>query len=192
MTRLPSRRPDPRFRWPRRSFTVVELAVTVAILGILCGVIIDAGIREWRREQVTTALVELAGWLESVRRSAIKGYSCTVTIAPGDYVNGDVLASVSTSVSQVGPCGTVGAFRLKGLNSKPGFVVSRSGLSPSFTFTPAGTLSPAPPANDPIVISLRLKDQNPDPHRCLLLDGMLGLIDVGVDRNNSCVVNGAF
>ncbi|MFM7314639.1 MAG: Tfp pilus assembly protein FimT/FimU [Cyanobium sp.] len=180
------------------AFTVMELAVAVAMLSILCGVVIDAGLREWRREQVNTVVLELAGWLESVRRSAIKGYSCTVTIANGENgsfprMNGDALATVRTEAG--GACGTVGTFHLTGVNSSPGFLVTTTNGSGSMTFTPAGTLFLADSTQRdkmPLVIRVSLNDHNPDPERCLQLEGMLGLIDVGPYRNGTCEIGGKY
>jgi prepilin-type N-terminal cleavage/methylation domain-containing protein len=68
---------------PNPGFSLTEVLVVVAILDVLSGLVIDAGIRDWRREQVNAVVVELAGWLESVRRAALKGSSCQVTLFDG-------------------------------------------------------------------------------------------------------------
>lgn len=65
---------------PIPGFSLTEVMVVVAILSVLSGLVIDAGIRDSRREQVNAVVVELAGWLESVRRAALKGSSCQVTL----------------------------------------------------------------------------------------------------------------
>lgn len=183
MTRSPALQ-----RWRRRfpsgrGFTLTELMVTVAVLGILSGVVINVGWREWRREQVNSVVLELAGWLQMVRRGALTGNSCQVTITPAAYAAGDLLAQVS-------PCGTVQSLRLIGLSGNQNVVVSIQGVANNtFTFTPAGTLSPPPSAADPIVISVMLEGHE-DTRRCVQLDGLLGALDLGVVTDAGCAVGG--
>lgn len=142
-------------------YSLVEVLLVVVILGILAGLMIDAGIRDLRRERVNTVVVELAGWLETVRRDAQRGKSCTVTVNGGTLSGGAVLAN--------SPC--------RGdhtITPSQSFSVNRT--SGSFTFTPAGTLYPAP--TTPVVIQVALADGG-EPQRCVQLEGLLGLISVG-------------
>lgn len=157
-------------------FTLAELLITVAVLGVLTGLLIQASARDWRRERVNGVVVELAGWLETVRRSALRGHSCSVTLPAG---GAPLLASASN-------CGNVPPLRLPGLTDRPPVVVTSSAAGNSFSFTPAGTLHPAPDEGSPIVITVRLAD-DPDPSRCLQLDGLLGVIDVGHANAGACV-----
>lgn len=185
MTHRPAQRGWRRLHRHNRGYTVVELMVTVAILGILSAVVIDVGWREWRREQVNSVVLELASWLQSVRRAALKGNSCLVTIQSGSLASGAQLAQISG-------CSTVQALRLSGISGNRNVEVSVQGMdNNSFTFTPAGTLFPAPEADPdlqvPIVISVRL-DGDADSGRCLQLDGLLGALDLGVLRDDACVV----
>lgn len=144
-----------------RGYSLVEVLLVVVILGILAGLMIDAGIRDLRRERVNTVVVELAGWLETVRRDAQRGKSCPVTIQGGSVAGGAVLAS--------SPC--------RGNHTiTPNQPFTVSSTSSSFTFTPAGTLFPAP--ETPVVIGVRLADGG-EPARCVQLEGLLGLISVG-------------
>ena len=53
-------------------FTLVELMVTVAILGILSGISFISFTRNWRDERVKAASRETAAWLDDVRRVAIQ------------------------------------------------------------------------------------------------------------------------
>jgi prepilin-type N-terminal cleavage/methylation domain-containing protein len=53
-------------------FTLVELMVTVAILGILAGISFVTYTRNWRDERVKAASRETAAWLDEVRRMAIQ------------------------------------------------------------------------------------------------------------------------
>jgi prepilin-type N-terminal cleavage/methylation domain-containing protein len=49
-------------------FTLVELIVTVAILGILAGISFVTYSRNWRAERVKAASRETTAWLDEVRR----------------------------------------------------------------------------------------------------------------------------
>jgi prepilin-type N-terminal cleavage/methylation domain-containing protein len=163
------------------AYSLVEVLMVVAILGILSALVIDAGIRDWRREQVNTVVVELAGWLESVRRAALKGSSCRVTLNSGSLAPGATLASAAPLVSTAinNPCRS--DHTITSLTANQRFVVSST--ASTLTFTPAGTLYPVP--QTPVVIRVALADGS-DPERCVQLEGLLGLISVGRSSGNSC------
>lgn len=78
-------RSSPRRFVPSQAYTLVELMVTVAIVGILAGVSIVTFGRNWRDERVKAATLETSAWLEEVRKIAIqKATPCRVTITPAD------------------------------------------------------------------------------------------------------------
>jgi len=177
---------------PTRGFSLSELLITVVILGILSGLMIDAGVRDWRRERVNTVVVELAGWLESVRRAALKGSSCRVTLTTtsGTLAPGATLATAADVGSGDGEaiannCRSPQPFQLTSLTGQQAFRVRTGNTSGTFLFTPAGTLFPAPANDSPIEIRIALADHD-DPARCVQLDGLMGLISVGRVSNGSC------
>lgn len=179
-----------------RGFSITEVMVVVAILGILSALMIDIGLRDWRREQVNAVVVELAGWLESVRRAALKGSSCQVTLTTGNAMaGGAVLAEAAdvgtadTAASTIANnCRSLQSLVIPGLNTNQTFTVTASNTTGSFVFTPAGTLHPAPGATTPIVITVELANgSNQDPRRCVELEGLLGVIHVGrAIGDNAC------
>lgn len=62
-------------------FTLVELIVTVAILGIFAGISFVSYTRNWRSERVKAASRETAAWLDEVRRVAIqKATPCRILV----------------------------------------------------------------------------------------------------------------
>jgi prepilin-type N-terminal cleavage/methylation domain-containing protein len=173
-------------------FSLPELMVAVTILGVLSGLMIDAGLRDWRREQVNAVVVELAGWLESVRRAALKGSSCAVTLTTtnGTLAGGAELArgvdvgSLDAAASTiVNNCRSSQPLRIPSLSANQRFHVEAT--QDRFVFTPAGTVFPAPSATTPIVIRVSLAD-GIDPERCVQLEGLMGLISVGRVNGSHC------
>ena len=171
---------------PNPGFSLTEVMVVVAILSVLSGLVIDAGIRDWRREQVNAVVVELAGWLESVRRAALKGSSCQVTLTTTDGTvaagavlarGADVGATDADSVAAASPiannCRSSQPLVIPSLGTVQSFQIAAT--AGSFVFTPAGTLYPAPQPSAPIVIEVSLADGQ-DPQRCVQLEGLMGLI----------------
>lgn len=194
-------KPHPRLNLSaHHGFSLSELLVAVAIIGILAGLMIDAGLRDWRRERVNTVVVELAGWLESVRRAALKGSSCQVslTTTSGTLAGGatlataaDVGSSDAASSAISNNCRSAQPFQLTTLTANQAFRVGTRNTSGSFVFTPAGTLFPAPANGNPLEIRIALADGD-DPQRCVQLDGLMGLISVGRVSNGSCDTNNRF
>ena len=174
---------------PNPGFSLTEVMVVVAILSVLSGRVIDAGIRDWRREQVNAVVVELAGWLESVRRAALKGSSCQVTLTTtnGTLAAGAVMAqgadvgatdadSDAAASSIANNCRSSQPLVIPSLGTIQSFQIVAN--ADTFVFTPAGTLYPAPQPSAPIVIQVSLADGQ-DPQRCVQLEGMMGHIQVG-------------
>ena len=85
-------------------FSLAEILITVAILGILSTIAVNVSVSEADRAKVNTAQIALAGWLQLVQRSALLQKSlqtnqggCTVnfTSAFANQGNGTQIASVS-------------------------------------------------------------------------------------------------
>ena len=146
------------------AFTVVELMVTVVVIGILTATGINAAGNEWRRERVNAVAIELQGWLESVRRASLRGNACQVTINGGSLSGGSSLATGAIAV--VGPSG-----------------------STQFTFTPRGTVNTATspfdtPLTTPIVVQISLTGTT-GPMRCVRISSGLGIIRIGSSNSTS-------
>lgn len=171
-------------------YTLVELMVTVAVLGILTGLAIDSGQREWRREQVNGVVIELSGWLESVRRSALRGYRCNVTFTEGTLSAGDTLATgaeASTSPQIGNNC--LASMPLQIPSVGGGSQVSVTANYSGIAFTPRGTVAQVASgdpltANVPADIIVTLQPNGPS--RCVRVESLLGLISIGQVTNGVC------
>jgi prepilin-type N-terminal cleavage/methylation domain-containing protein len=171
-----------------RGFTVVELMVTVAIIGVVSSVLFTVSQDSWRRERANTATVELAAWLDQISRSPEQnGVSCRVTVNTGTLAPGAVLASVNPT-----NCATEADLRLPGINITQNFQVAvTGGLAGTGTsqwwFTPRGAISVTTPsltaASSATDISVRISVAGQVPVRCVRLSGTLGLQRMG--RNNA-------
>jgi len=105
-----------------RGLTLVELLVTVAIIGVVSSVLFTVSQGSWRRERANAATMELAGWLDQISRSSAKlGVICSVTVNLGTLAPGAVLGSVTPT-----NCATEANVRLPGINTNQDFHVGAS------------------------------------------------------------------
>lgn len=173
-----------------RGFTMVELMVTVTIIGVVSSVLFTVSQDSWRRERANAATVELAAWLDLISRSPEQnGASCQVTVNTGTLAPGAVLASVTPT-----NCATEANVRLPGINTNLNYQVAASVATTvtstgtlQWWFTPRGAISTTAPgvnagsaATD---ISVRISVAGQAPVRCVRLSGTLGLQRMG--RNNA-------
>lgn len=161
-------------------FTLAELLVTVAIIGILSAATISISGNEWRRERINTVALELSGWLEAVRNNALKQTSpnassggCVVTFSSSTAAQaGSTLASVSPS-----NCTSDPVFRIPGLTGGHTFsaVITNGGGTSSnqIVFTPRGTSMNSQP------IDLKLRIDGTSSMRCVRVSENLGLVSIG-------------
>lgn len=175
-------------------FTLIELAVVVAVVGILSAVGIHASGNEWRRERVNAVATELAGWLETVRRTSLKGNACQVSISGGSLAAGATLATASELLSNAvvanpsiaNNCLTGQPLQISGTMGSSTYVIAPGG-STSFKFTPRGTVNAAASNTqlaNPLVIEISLAGTT-GPKRCVRISEGLGLISVGASNANA-------
>lgn len=169
-------------------FTVVELMVSVAVLGLVGAVVFTTSQSSWRRERANAATVELSGWLEQISKSPEQnGSSCRVVLNTGTLASGAVLASVTPAT-----CAIESNLLLPAINTNESFQVAVTGAATiggvsQWWFTPRGAISTTTPAatagSSTADISVRISVAGTVPVRCVRLSGTLGLLRMG--RNNA-------
>jgi len=186
----------------KAGYTLVELMVTVSIVGILAGLSIVAFGRNWRAERLKAATRETTAWLDEARRIAIqKAKPCRININRADLVVSldpnaddpnefcpdtlyralDIRNTVQNS-SKIVMCSTdlVNADPAQTSLACSG---SQSGSS-SVIFTPRGT------ATTGVLIKFHMPDAGAD--RCIAVMAPLGQIRSGKTTTTGCDFTTAF
>ncbi len=198
-------RPLPRRR--NRGYTLVELMVIVAVLGILAAIAVPSFLFVLRRERVNALAFEIAGWLEASRSIAAREVNrednaggCAIVIAApqADAQAGAVIAGISGCAArelqlrvpdtwggrfQISHSISAGAIS----NAPTAADCSASGIpaelcsgSVRLFFTPRGMWSSDSVDNLTDDLEIRIAPADGSwPRRCVRLSSILGSIDIG-------------
>lgn len=189
-------------------FTLVELLVTVAVLGIVAAIAVPSFLFVLRRERVNALAFEIAGWLEESRSIAAREVNtnpdaggCAIVIAApqADAQAGAVIAGISSDctsrdqqlrvpdtwggrfqISHSVPAGSISIAPTADECSDSGIPSGLCTGSVSLFFTPRGMWSSDSVANlsDDLEIRIAPADGS-GPRRCVRLSSILGSIDIG-------------
>lgn len=165
-------------------FSLAELLVTVAILGVIAAMGGSSLLNLARRERANTVTSELAGWLDRVNRDATRfnaqvvgGAPCTVTINTGNLAPGAAMATIAPPACTPQTNLTVPDLYF----SAP---AARITAAPAvFVFTPRGTVATTDGnalPNGEVQITINVNNERP--LRCIRLVGLIGVLEMG--RNN--------
>lgn len=174
-----------RTRGRERAFTLTELMVTVAIMGILAGITLWITGREWQHEQLNGVASELEAWLDDVRRTSLRGTACRVSFQPGSRGAGEAMASVEDSSGSSGSstsCLSNNPLVTNPFRLDPAVASARVTLGPAdattITFTPRGTVLGLPGGNgDPLELTLALEGSSQI--HCIRISPPIGDISLG-------------
>lgn len=177
-------------------FSLAELLVTVAILGILAGLSTVSLARNWQQERVKAASRETTMWLDQVRRVAIqKATPCRIRIdhasaslsldpdpdLPTRFCASDTFAPLQ--LRTVVPNSSALLLCSQDLPSGNSVIdqlscTSETSGGSSLVFTPRGTSTNA------VLIQVHLPNAGPD--RCMVVMAPMGQIRSGKTTSSSC------
>lgn len=163
-------------------FSLTELLIAVLIIAIASTVVLNSFQSLWQRERVLSVSNELLGWLESARRTAMGGSSCTAIISTGDLGLNATVASMATG--STGLCTSVQPLTLTGLTG--GYAINISTTATPLTFTSRGTVSSVNGTGNR-VITLTISPGNVA--RCIAINNLLGNMAIGRPSGSSCDIS---
>ena len=190
-----------------RGYTLTELMVTVAVLGVVAAIAVPSFLFVLRRERVNALAFEIAGWLEASRSIAARevtpeddagGCAIVIAKAQADAAAGDVIAGISGCAARERqlrvPDSWGGRFQIShsiptvSITNAPtnedcsgsGIPTSQCTGSVRLFFTPRGMWSSDSVENlrDDLEIRIAPADGSA-PRRCVRLSSILGSIDIG-------------
>ena len=168
-------------------YSLVELMITVAVLGLAAGITLPNLNRNWDDERLNSTTKIMSSWLDDVRRRAIQ------TSEPcGISLNADTATLAATADNT---CGSFDALALRDLipSNKPLQITASENSPTSWWFTPRGTLAFNAANSDAQHISFRLTiSGNTQQGRCLKVTAPLALLRSGKLRSGTCVYTSAF
>ena len=145
-------------------FTLLELMLVVALIGILSGIALPNFLSKWEDERLNATTKVTVAWLDDLRRKAIQNsVPCRAT---WDVANSSLSARCDDETA------TSGTLNLKTeINNSENLAVSLRSSDPTvWIFTPRGTSTTDAEA------TFTLTGSSSDPGRCLRVTAPLGLI----------------
>jgi prepilin-type N-terminal cleavage/methylation domain-containing protein len=162
-------------------FSLVELMVIVAIIGILSSAVIIVTNTETERAKINSVQIALAGWLQVVQRSALLERSdditeggCEITLNNlSGQANGALIAEVDPTSCSPNPQFSV---EISNIGNSTVSTVSTASI---ISFTPRGTiLIPGNIQQNPS-LEYRISLSTTQGIRCVRISGLAGVIELG-------------
>jgi len=164
----------------REGFSLLELVVVIAIIGLVVSKVASTGADVYRRDLLNQAITDLQSWLLEVRTSPDKnGISCTVVFNTGSNLAGNTAMATVTSSNSSIPCASTSSVRLPAAGGLT-FTVSAQGPT-GFSNTVIFTRRSATTATTNVEVGIAISRLTG--LRCLRLLPVSGLLRLA--RNNS-------
>ena len=160
------------------AFSLTELMVIMAIVGILAGIAVPNILRNWQDESLNSANKQAIAWLDDLRRKAIQQSSpCRVQIStnPAQLIGScDNAAEITSTLDLAAAIPNGNQLILTLPNNSP----------TTWVFTPRGTTTTD--------AELRMNLPGSTLGRCIRLLKPLGLLRSGKQRLDTCVYTTSF
>ena len=169
-------------------YSLAELLIAVAILGILASISVSYVSEIWKGQLAIANLENMRSWLESVRRASLRGQACTVKVSSSNLRDGSIVLQsevFNTGTVESTPCGSPVSVSLESPYNKEHYLLTtKSGSTSigSFVLTPRGTLfksATTPAFTNDIVFNLSITNSNysaTSKSYCLRMSAFLGTI----------------
>ena len=175
----------------KAAFTLLEVLVVVAILGVLSSVVIAPGFQSLERSKINAVAVELAGWLTAIRAKNENGcfvdyvgtttpgntVSTTVIAPTGSFSSGDEVFKFRTAADCSDPSGA-STFRLPA-NVGVGYTLR---LYDPIIFSQRGTTAMADNATidlDKTTKYIKILHAGSRLLRCIRINYWTGIVEIG-------------
>jgi hypothetical protein len=154
---------------------MVELMVTIALLGIILGISIRESGSAYNRDKLNEASLLLRGWLlEIANKPDTTGQSCAITISTGTITTGGQIGSVTPTT-----CSSSPTLRLPG--NFTGLTFNVGATQTTWSFTRRTAID----STNNVIIKLSLNGFTA--LRCVRIQAISGLIRLGRNETTSDV-----
>ena len=168
-------------------FTLAELLVVIVIVGIMSTIALDTSSRIKEREQINAITINLAGWLNQVRKSALRGSSCSVivnsSVSPGTTIATAATASTPPAERDANSmCLADNPLTMNTINTAAPQASYKITQSPtgSIIFTPRGSVLLAENSSIDLVVELLPSG----PSRCISIKGLIA--NISISKGETC------
>jgi len=161
--------------WQTTGFTLIELMMTVAVIGIVSSIVISESGTAYNRDKLNEASLLLRSWLlEISNKPDTIGQSCAITITTGTITTGGQIASVSPAT-----CSSTPTLLLPG--NFTGLTFNVGATQTTWSFTRRNAID----SSNDVIIKLSLNGFTA--LRCVRVQAISGLLRLGRNNANSNV-----